>query len=191
MTADLPIIIFKDKAAWLTWLKKNHSSPTGIWAQLAKKGTGVTTATYEDLREGALIYGWIDGQGKGLDATYHLIRFTPRRPGSNWSRINRDIVDALMQQGKMQPAGIAQVEVAQKDGRWERAYEGQSKMTVPPDFADLLAKNPKAAAKFEVINKANRYSFLYRIHTAKTAETRAKHMQKAITMLESGQLYHP
>jgi len=137
------------------------------------------------------MYGWIDGQGNRLDDTYYLQRFTPRRPRSNWSKINRALVEDLIAKGKMQPAGQAQVDAAKKDGRWDAAYESQSTISVPPDFAAALAKNPKAHTFFDAIDKSNRYSFLYRITTAKKPETRAKHVQKAIDMLHAGQLYHP
>ena len=187
---DTPVCMFVDANAWLDWLAKNHDKVPAVFAKIAKKGAPAKTATYEELREGALIYGWIDGITYSVDAEFYVIRFTPRRPKGKWSRINRDIVEGLMAAGKMKPSGLVQVEAAKADGRWEAAYEGQATIQVPEDLQKELDKHPKAKAFFETINKANRYAFLHRIHNA-SAQTRTKHIQKTIDMLNDGKLYHP
>ncbi len=187
----LPIIAFKDLAAWLEWLRVHHETSSGVWAQIAKKGSGIQSTTYEDLREGALLYGWIDGQGNRFDEKTYLQRLTPRRPGSGWSKINRDLAEGFIAEGRMQPAGQAQVDAAKKDGRWERAYASPASIEVPPDLAQALAAHPQAKEAFDQLGKTNRYSFLYRIITAKRPETRARHVQKTIDMLLTGQVHHP
>ncbi len=163
----LPIIAFADAAAWERWLAANHATSTGLWLKLAKKGTATTTVTYAEAVGVALCYGWIDGQAGGYDAAFWLQRFTPRGPRSRWSQINRDKVAALVEAGRMQPAGLAAVEAAQVDGRWDAAYEPPSRATVPPDLQEALTADPEAAAFWETLNSANRYAVLYRIQDAK------------------------
>ena len=139
----------------------------------------------------ALAWGWIDGQKRGLDATHWLQKFTPRKPKSLWSKINRDKALALIASGAMQPAGLAEVERAQADGRWDAAYAGSKTITVPDDLAAALAADKRAAARFATLNAANRFAVLFRVHTAKKAETRAKRIAQFVAMLARGETLHP
>ena len=138
----------------------------------------------------ALCYGWIDGQVSRLDETYYLQRFTPRTKRSKWSRINREHIARLTQEGRMQPAGLAAVEAAKADGRWDAAYDSPSTATVPDDLQAELDANPKAAAFFATLSSANRYAILYQIHDAKRPETRARRIAKYVAMCERGEKVH-
>jgi uncharacterized protein YdeI (YjbR/CyaY-like superfamily) len=162
-----------------------------VWLQIAKKGAPVGSVSYDEALEVALCYGWIDGQKAAGDETHWLQRFTPRKPRSKWSKINRDRAEALIAQGRMTPAGLREVERAQADGRWDAAYESQSTASIPEDFARELARNPRAEKFFSTLNSANRYAFLYRIHEAKRPETRARRIEKFIAMLNDGKALHP
>ncbi len=188
---DPPILPFKDKKSWKTWLEKNHASSKGVWLKLAKKGSGTPSVTYPEALEAALCYGWIDGQKKPFDESWWLQKFTPRGPKSIWSKINREKAEALIQSGEMKPAGLKAIEAAKKDGRWESAYASQSKAEVPEDLQAELDRNPKAKAFFETLKGANRYAILFRIHNAKKPETRAKRIQQFIGMLERGETVYP
>jgi len=187
---DLPVYAFESVATWRAWLLENHTTQPGAWIKLAKKGTGVTTTTYEEARDTAIEFGWIDGLINAYDEIYYLTRFTPRKAKSNWSKVNCAVAERLIASGLMQPAGLAQVEAAKKDGRWEMAYDPPSKMAVPDDFQYALEHSPAAAEFFATLKSASRYAFLYRIQTAKTSETRAKWIEKSIEMLEAGEAYH-
>jgi len=187
---DLPLLHFDTQTDWLIWLEANHSSVAGIWVRFAKKNTGIPSMTYAEARDGALMYGWIDGVKNRIDDTYYALRFVPRRAKSVWSKINCEIAETLIAEGKMKPAGLVQVEAAKADGRWDNAYASQSKMTIPPELQAAFDKNPDAKAFYETITKANQYAFLYRIHTAKKPETRARHVQKTIDMLLEGRTIH-
>lgn len=184
---DLPVLTFKTLEQWMDWLDKHHTQTTGIWLKFAKKGTGVTTIGYTEAREGALIYGWIDGQANRLDDTYYLQRMTPRRPRSKWSEINVKLVEGYIKEGRMKPAGMAQVEAAKADGRWDAAYPGQSTITVPDDFQKALDANPKAQEFFDGLGKSARFLFLYRIQDAKRPETRERRIKTYTAMLEKGE----
>ena len=188
---QLEVIPFASKVEWINWLKKNHQQDDGIWIKFAKKQTGIPSISYEDSREGALIFGWIDGQIKSVDDTFYLRRFTPRRPRSNWSKINRKIVEGLIQSEKMAPAGLAEVRAAKADGRWEAAYDSPSTITVPAELMTLLEGSKTAKKNFDNLSSINRYAFLYRIQNAKRAETKTKHIQRAFEMLKRGEVYHP
>jgi uncharacterized protein YdeI (YjbR/CyaY-like superfamily) len=188
--ADLETRSFKSKKAWEAWLEKNHASSPGLWLKIAKKDTGVTTVTHPEALESALCFGWIDGQRNKLDDVYFLQRFTPRRPRSNWSRINRDKAETLIKTGEMRPAGLREVEAAKADGRWARAYEGQRTIEVPDDLAAALKKNRRAREFFETLTGSNRYAILYRIQDAKRAETRARRIEQFVAMLERGETFH-
>lgn len=166
--------------------KKNHSTQLAVWLKIAKKNTGVTTITYEEAREGALIYGWIDGLVNSLDKTYYLQRMTPRRPKGMWSQINKDIVLNLIAEGHMKPTGMVQVEAAKKDGRWDRAYAGPATITAPDDLKAALADYPKARAAFEALSKTQRFAFLLRLQNTVTPEGRAKKISKYIALLRNG-----
>ncbi len=188
---DLPTIIFETQQDWEAWLQEHHIEAKGIWLKIAKKGTGSISVSYAEALEGALCYGWIDGQKASFDEKYWLQKFTPRRPKSMWSKVNCDKATLLIAEGRMQPEGLRQVERAKADGRWEQAYEGQSKITVPPDLQSELDKNPGAQAFFNTLDSTNRYAILFRIHTAKKAETRAARIQKFVEMLAKNEKIHP
>ena len=192
MAVELPELIVRDAAAWREWLANHHANPTGVWLVLAKKGTEKPTSlTYDQALEEALCHGWIDGQaGRRDEATYRQ-RFTPRRRRSAWSKRNTGIAERLIAEDRMHPAGHAEVERAKADGRWEAAYAGPASMEVPPDLAEALAAEPKAQAMFEGLNGQNRYAILYRIATAKRAETRARKIEQFVAMLSRGETVHP
>jgi uncharacterized protein YdeI (YjbR/CyaY-like superfamily) len=183
----LPIIAFESQAAWEEWLAENHESAPGLWLKLAKKASGIDSVTYSEAVDVALCYGWIDSQKAGFDDDYWLQRFTPRTAKSKWSKNNRQRVAELIEEGRMQPAGLREIERAQEDGRWERAYASQSNMTVPEDFQKELDDNPRAREFFANLNSSNRYAILYRIQDAKKSETRARRIAKFIDMLNAGE----
>ena len=191
MHKDLPVYFFKDQILWLDWLTSNYQQTEAIWIKFGKKNSGIQSITYEEAREGAIIYGWIDGLKNGYDEQFYLIRFTARRPKSKWSKINREIAEDLIQQGRMMPSGQKEVDTAKADGRWDAAYDSPSNMQIPDDFQQALDANPKALAFFKTINKTNRYAFLYRIHDAKKPETRQKRIHQFIEMLEKNELPYP
>jgi len=190
-TRLLPILPFPSATKWSVWLAKNHAKSDGIWLQFFKKDSNVKTVTYAEALDEALCYGWIDGQMKKHDAQSWLHRFTPRRPRSMWSKRNTEHVARLTREGRMMPAGLAQVSQAQADGRWQVAYDAHSTMTLPDDFLDALARNKKSKAFFETLNKTNRYSIAWRLQTARTPETRAKRMTALLDMLRRGESIHP
>ncbi len=183
-----PTLAFATLHDWETWLEKHHSETKGVWLKLAKKATGLPSITHDEAVDGALCYGWIDGQAASYDSQYWLQKFTPRGPRSRWSQVNRDKVGDLLAAGKMRAAGIRQVEEAQADGRWEAAYERQSQAGVPEDLQQALQKDQKAQAFFTTMNKTQRYAILLSIQTAKRAETRAARIQRVIEMLAGNSL---
>ena len=188
MTEEFQTLTFSTQAKFRAWLEKNHSKEPGLWIQYAKKGSGIQTMVYAEAVEVALCYGWIDGKVRTVDENYYVQRFTPRRKQSRWSRINRDKAEALIAAGKMKPAGLAEVERAKADGRWDAAYEPAAKMTVPDDFLLALKKKPKALKFFEEeLNKSNRYAILFQIHDAKKPETRARRIAKFVEMMRKGE----
>ena len=189
--ADLPILFFEHPKVWATWLDENHASSPGVWLRLAKKNAERKSPSYDEALEVALCYGWIDGQKKSGDASTWLQKFTPRGPRSIWSKINRERVEALVKSGRMQAAGREEVEKAKRDGRWEAAYDGQKSSTVPSDFQAELDRHPKAKAFFATLNSSNRYAILWRLQTAKKAETRERRMRQFLEMLEKGEKLHP
>ncbi len=181
-----------DAAAWRVWLDVHHVDSAGVSLVLAKKGvTEPTSLTYDRALEEALCFGWIDGQKWGRDETTYLQRFTRRRPRSSWSRRNVGIVDRLLAEGRVHPAGVAEVERARADGRWEAAYAGSASSEVPSDLAAALTAEPKARAMFEILTSQNRYAVLYRIETAKRAETRLRRIEQFVAMLARGETVHP
>jgi uncharacterized protein YdeI (YjbR/CyaY-like superfamily) len=188
---DLPIKPFKNQKAWAAWLEKNHAKSAGVWLQLAKKASEIASVTYQEALEIALCYGWIDGQKNSYDETFWLQKFTPRKAKSIWSKVNVEKVEKLMASGQMKAAGLATVESAKKDGRWEAAYDSQSRATVPADFQTELDKNAKAKTFFTTLNSVNRYAILFRIQTAKKTETRVKRIRQFITMLEKNEKLYP
>jgi uncharacterized protein YdeI (YjbR/CyaY-like superfamily) len=188
---ELEVLEFEDGAAFHKWLKRNHASSPGLWIKFAKKGSGLASITRSEAVDAALCWGWIDGQGKSIDATHWLNKFTPRRARSTWSKINRERAASLIERGEMQAPGLAEIERAKADGRWEAAYDSPSASKVPADFAKALAAKPKAKAAFEKLNAANRYAMLWRLQTAKRAETRAKRIEQFVAMLVRGEKIHP
>lgn len=188
---DQPVMLFASQKDWAKWLDKNHAASSGIWMRLAKKTAELKSVNYAEALDVALCYGWIDGQKKSYDADSWLQKFTPRGAKSVWSKINRGKAEELIAAGKMTPAGLLAIEKAKQDGRWEAAYDSQSKATVPEDFQSELEGNPKAKEFFVSLNSANRYAILFRIQTAKKAETRGKRIQQFIQMLEKGEKIHP
>jgi uncharacterized protein YdeI (YjbR/CyaY-like superfamily) len=189
---DQPTLIVIDAAAWGSWLASNHEHFPGVWLGLAKKGTTEPTSlTYDEALVEALCHGWIDGQVRRLDAHIYRQRFTPRRPRSAWSKRNVGIVERLTSEGRMRPAGIAAVERAKADGRWEQAYAGQATIEVPADLAAALRAQPAALAMFELLTNQNRYAVLYRIDNAKRADTRARRIEQFVVMLARGETPHP
>jgi uncharacterized protein YdeI (YjbR/CyaY-like superfamily) len=192
MPADsLPVVSFEDTDAWDAWLTAHAADSPGLWLKIAKKGSAGRSISYSDALDVALCHGWIDGQKGRLDDEYWLQRFTPRKPGSKWSKINTERAAALIASGRMRPAGLHQVERAQADGRWEQAYESQSRVTVPEDLARALAANQRARAFFATLDSTNRYAILYRIGTAKRPETRAKRIDAFVAMLSEHKKIHP
>jgi uncharacterized protein YdeI (YjbR/CyaY-like superfamily) len=188
---SLPVVSFESSAAWASWLAAEHASSPGVWLKIAKKGTSPATICYPDALAVALCFGWIDGQKGRLDDHYWLQRFTPRKPGSRWSRNNTELAAELIQAGRMRPAGLAEVERAKADGRWAAAYESQATIGVPDDLAAELARNESARAFFETLNSVNRYAILYRIASARRPETRARRIAKYVAMLAEHQKIHP
>lgn len=194
MTAEkqgLPIIPFESPAAWEAWLDEHHASSDGLWIKIARKATGIRTVTYAEALETALCYGWIDGQKASFDEDYWLQRFTPRRPRSKWSKVNREGATRLIEAGRMKPAGLQEVERARADGRWDAAYDAQSTATVPEDLRRALDAEPAASAFFETLNSVNRYAILYQIADAKRPETRTRRIEKFVAMLAEGKKLYP
>jgi uncharacterized protein YdeI (YjbR/CyaY-like superfamily) len=185
---DLPILAFPDQAAFEAWLEKEHATAPGLYVKLAKKGTGVPSVTYAELVETCLCFGWIDGRGNRLDERFHLQRITPRRPRSIWSQKNVERVEALTEAGRMRPAGLAAVEAAKADGRWERAYGGVGSIEVPDDLVAALAAEPAAREAFDALTPSARHSLLWNITTAAAAATRARRIARFTRMLAEGTL---
>ncbi len=187
----LPTISFATQQDWEAWLKEHHTDTKGLWLKIAKKGTGIPSVDYAEALESALCYGWIDGQKASCDEKYWLQKFTPRNPKSMWSKVNCDKATALIAAGRMQPAGLRQVELARADGRWDLAYESQSKITIPDDFQRELDNNQQAKEFFSTLNSVNRYAILRRIQISKKPETRAARIEKFIDMLSKHQKLYP
>ncbi len=192
MSIELPELIVPDAAAWRRWLAEHHADPNGVWLVLAKRGTvSPTTLDYDQALDEALCHGWIDGQVRGRDEHTYRQRFTPRRARSPWSARNVGIVARLLAEGRMHPAGIAEVERAKSDGRWDAAYAGQSTAEVPEDLAAALAAEPRARAMFDILTARNRYAIVHRVTTAKRADTRARRIAQFVAMLAAGETIYP
>jgi uncharacterized protein YdeI (YjbR/CyaY-like superfamily) len=187
----LPIIHFACDAEWEAWLEHNHEQASGVWVKIAKKDSGIESVRYPEVLDTALCFGWIDARREALDERFFLQRFTPRGPRSQWSAINRKKVTRLAAEGRMRPAGLAEIERAKSDGRWDAAYEGQATMAVPDDLAQELEARPAAKEFFATLSSQNRYSILYRLQSAKKPETRARRLEKFVAMLEAGETIHP
>lgn len=181
---------FESSVEFRNWLKKNHKESSGIWLRIMKVSAGVPTVTYAQALDEALCFGWIDGQKKPYDSGSWLQKFTPRKARSQWSKKNTEHVERLIKAKKMTAAGLREVDAAKSDGRWKSAYDSFSNAKVPDDFLKELAKNKKAKAFFETLNKTNLFSIAYRLQTAKKAETKEKRMKAIIKMLENGEKFH-
>jgi uncharacterized protein YdeI (YjbR/CyaY-like superfamily) len=187
---DFPQLPFASDAEWEAWLAEHHEGSNGVWIKMAKKSSGITSVAYPEVLDTAICFGWIDGRREALDDRYFLQRFTPRRARSRWSKINREKAEALVACGRMRPAGLAEVERAKADGRWDAAYEGQASIAVPDDLQRELDARPAAAAFFAQLSSQNRYAILYRLHDAKRPETRARRLAQFVAMLEAGETIH-
>ena len=188
---DLPIKAFASREAWEDWLRGQHATSKGVWLKIAKKDVTVGSVSYPEALEVAICYGWIDGQKAAYDEAFWLQRFTPRKPTSKWSKINRDKAAELMAKGVMQPAGLREVERAQADGRWEAAYAGQRTAAVPDDLQRELDRHAAARALFASLDSRNRYAILYRIQDAKQPETRRRRIETFVAMLNEGRTLYP
>jgi|SRR6185437_9988047 len=187
---NIPVISFKSDKEWRTWLSKNAQTSNGVWLKIFKKDSNEKTITYTEALEESLCYGWIDGQKKSFDEQAWLQKFCPRRAKSIWSKVNIAHIERLTKEGKMKPQGLKAVASAKADGRWERAYDSPSKMTVPEDFIKELSKNKKAHEFYKTLNKTNLFSIAFKLQTAKKPETKQKRMEVIIDMLSKGQKFH-
>lgn len=189
--SDLPVRAFASADAWNTWLKAQPISSQGLWLKIAKSGSGVASVSKRDAIDCALCHGWIDGQLRPFDATYWLVKFTPRGPKSKWSLINRERALSLIKRGRMRAGGLKAVEAAKRDGRWNSAYASQSRAIMPDDLQTALNRDAKAKRQFEGLDSHNRYAIIYRVQDAKKPETRAERIAKYVSMLARGEVLHP
>lgn len=189
---ETPELLVADAADWRSWLATHHATSSGVRLVLAKKGvTEPTQLTYDEALPEALCYGWIDGQLTRRDDATYCVRFTPRRARSTWSQRNVETVERLIGEGRLQPAGLAEVERAKADGRWERAYGGSASVEVPDDLLAALAASPAAQGMWDVLTRTNRFAVLYRVHEAKRADTRARRIAQYVEMLARGDTPYP
>ncbi|BAL89319.1 hypothetical protein AMIS_40990 [Actinoplanes missouriensis 431] len=186
-----PVVFFQDAGQWRQWLAEHHENSPGVWVKIAKKATEVSSITYAEALDGAICFGWIDSQRDKIDDQYWQQRFTPRTKRSPWSQANRDRVERLIAADLMHPSGQREVDAAKADGRWEAAYASQSKMTVPDDLQAALDEDPDAAEFFATLDSKNRYAVLYRVQSAKKAETRAQRIEKFVAMLANKEKIYP
>jgi uncharacterized protein YdeI (YjbR/CyaY-like superfamily) len=188
--SDSGVVVCPSAKVWSRWLAANHAGSTGVWLRFFKKSSMIASVSHAEALAVALCYGWIDGQLKKHDEESWLRKFTPRRPNSIWSKRNCEIVDELLAAGKMKSAGLREVAAAKQDGRWDRAYDSPSKMTVPADFMKKIAGNKKARLFFDTLSKANIYAIAWRLQTAKKPETRERRMKAIIAMLAKSKTFH-
>ena len=188
--AELSVIAFDTPKKWDSWLKKYHLSAPGVWVRIFKKGTDIKSIDRTGAIEVALCYGWIDGQANKFDDDSYIQKFTPRRKGSIWSRINVGIVERLQKEGRMKPEGLRQIQLAKENGQWAKAYDSPKNMKMPDDFLAVLEKNKKAKKFFETLNKTNTFAIAFRLQTAKKPETRERRMKAIIQMLAKGEKFH-
>lgn len=188
---DDPVVPFANSAAFERWLAKRHGTAAVVWIKYARKGSGEPSITWTEAVDVALCYGWIDGQSKSIDERHYLQRFTPRRATSIWSKINRLRVARLIEDGRMRPPGLAEVERAKADGRWAAAYDSPSTAVVPDDLARALEGRPKAKAAFAKLDATNRYAILHRLQNAKQPQTRARRIETFVTMLDTSKTPAP
>jgi uncharacterized protein YdeI (YjbR/CyaY-like superfamily) len=187
---DKQVHSFTSSKEWRKWLAEHHAQSNGVWLRFFKKDSCKKTVVYAEALEEALCYGWIDGQVNKYDAESYIQKFTPRRAKSTWSKRNTAIVERLLQESKMETAGMQQVELAKADGRWQQAYDSPRNMKVPEDFLEQLSKNKKAKAFFDALNKANQYAIAWRLQTAKKPETREKRLKEILKMMREGKKFH-
>jgi uncharacterized protein YdeI (YjbR/CyaY-like superfamily) len=188
---NLPVLSFATARAWLEWLATHHASSRGLWLKIAKKGTDSASVTYAEALDAALAWGWIDGQKATFNEVSWLQRFTPRTAKSPWSKINRAKAEALIAAGTMEVPGLAEVERAKRDGRWERAYDGARSSSMPADLVAAFARNARARTFFETLDGANRYAILYRVQTAKKPETRTERIKRFVAQCARHETIHP
>ena len=190
LRGGLPVLMFRGAAEFDRWLDQQPVDTAGAWLKFMKKSAGSQSVTKAEAIDAALCHGWVDGQLDKYDDEYWLVRFTPRKPRSKWSQVNKKRAMELVAEGRMRKAGLAQIEAAKADGRWDAAYASASKASVPADLQAALDANPKAASFFATLTGANRYAILYRIGSVKRAETRARKIAGYIAMLERGETIH-
>jgi uncharacterized protein YdeI (YjbR/CyaY-like superfamily) len=190
--SETPELIVADAVQWRDWLASNHATSTGVRLVLAKKGMAAPTSlTYTGALPEALCYGWIDGHLTRRDDATYCVRFTPRRARGAWSQRNVKTAESLLAEGRMQPAGLAEVERAKADGRWQRAYAGSASLEIPDDLRDAIAASPDAQRMWDVLTRTNKFAVVYRVQDAKRAETRARRIQQYVEMLARGDTPHP
>lgn len=187
MADELLTLPFSSSEEWRLWLNENHATSAGVWLKFAKKASGIVSITPQEALEVSLCYGWIDGQRKKFDDTYFLNKYTHRGNRSMWSKRNCELAEGLIQAGKMQSAGLAEIERAKQDGRWERAYDSPANMTVPEDFLTELRKDQEAFAFYQTLNSSNTFAIAWRLQTAKKPETRQRSMVRILAMLKNGE----
>jgi uncharacterized protein YdeI (YjbR/CyaY-like superfamily) len=190
MAVEQETLRFDGPDAFRAWIEEHQDSSPGIWLVIAKKGSGQTTVTYAEALDVALAYGWIDGQTRGVDEATYVQRFTPRRQRSPWSARNVGIAEAMIADGRMKPRGLAEVERARADGRWDRAYSGPKNAEPHPDFLAALENDPQAAEFFGTLNSQNRFAIYYRIQDAKRPETRARRIEDFVAKLSRGEKFY-
>lgn len=186
----LPVLVFRKAQSFEEWLDRQPTNAAGAWLKLPKKSANAPGLTKAEAIDAALCYGWIDGQLDKYDDKYWLVRFTPRKGRSRWSLVNKRRATELVAEGRMEKAGLAQIEAAKADGRWAAAYAPASSATVPTDLQNALNANPQAAKFFAALKGANRYAILYRIGSVKRPETRARKIAEYVAMLERGETIH-
>lgn len=182
---------FKDLAALEKWYAREHARADELWLKLHKKGSGLASVSNAEALDVALCWGWIDGIRKPFDEKSFLQRYTPRGKRSIWSTRNCEHVERLVRDGRMQPAGQAQVDAAKADGRWDRAYDGSARMAFPADLLAAIEAEPEAYELFNRLNAANRYALAFRTHNMKTEAGRRKKIADLVAMLARGETPHP
>jgi uncharacterized protein YdeI (YjbR/CyaY-like superfamily) len=189
--ADQPTLFFENADEWERWLEAEHAAFDGVWLRFAKKGSGIASLNYAPALQTALCFGWIDGQARSESDTHYLQRFTPRRKRSIWSKRNCGYAEELIASGRMRPGGLAEVERAKADGRWDAAYDSPKTATVPDDLEQALAARPGAREFFDTLDSQNRYAILHRVQTARKPETRAQRIEKFADMCAEGEKVYP
>lgn len=185
----LPVILFESQEKWTEWLEENQGT-AGLWVRLAKKASGIKSIDYFEALEVALCYGWIDGLKRPWDDVSWVQRFSPRKPASKWSKINKEKALKLIDSGRMRPSGMEIIEISKKKGTWDTAYDSQKNTKMPDDLQAELGKNPEAAEFFNSLNSVNRYAIIYRLQTARTPEIRANKLAGFIDMLNQKKKIH-